>query len=182
MAQFCSVARNNEQAHETLTATNMLSDDAYAISGAQDTLVAVWQGDPSADRVNVLGDHLRLWAKRNAGRVYLYNVITATTRLPSAQARSALHAQFSSMRGQLQGLAIVMEKTGVEGSLSRAMLTTVFTVTRQPFPMRVFALRRDALIWLTRQGCTATADALTGVADTLTQRLRAQHDSVSADV
>jgi len=157
----------------------MLSDDAYAISGAQDTLVAVWQGEPSADRVNVLADHLRLWAKRNAGRVYLYNVITATTKLPSAQTRAAMQVQFTSMRGQLQGMAIVLEKTGVEGSLARAMLTTVFTVTRQPFPMRVFALRRDALTWLTRQGCLATADALTGVADTLTQRLRAQHHSES---
>ena len=156
----------------------MLSDTDYAISGAADTLVAVWQGDPSADRVNVLGNQLRAWAKCNAGRVYLYNVITSTTGMPSASARAALQTQFESMRGQLLGCAIVLEKTGVEGTLARAVLTTLITVTQQPFPMRVFSLRRDALFWLARQGCTAKASALTGVADTLCQRLLSPRSSL----
>jgi hypothetical protein len=150
----------------------MAQDEAHATTGAQDTLVAVWQGDPSAERIVALGDQLRAVARRNAGRVYLYNIITTSTPIPSPAARSALQAQFASMRGQLIAAAIVLEKTGAEGALARAILNTVVTVTRQPFPMRVFAVRRDAVTWLGGQGCGMSGSAMSGLADGLIQRLR----------
>ena len=102
----------------------MAFDEAHATSGLQDTLVAVWRGDPSAERMNALGDQLRAIAKSNAGRVFLFNVITESTPLPPAEGRAESVKQFASMRGQLVAASIVLEKTGLEGTLARTMLST----------------------------------------------------------
>jgi hypothetical protein len=149
----------------------MAFDEAHATSGLQDTLVAVWQGDPSAQRMNALGDQLRAMARSNAGRVFLFNVITESTPLPSAEGRAESVKQFASMRGQLMAASIVLEKTGLEGTLARTMLSTFVTISGRPFPMRVFALRRDGAVWLGSQGSTASATALVSLADALRLKL-----------
>lgn len=156
-------------------------DDAHASSAVQDVVVAIWRGDPSAERVNGLGETLRTAARRSADRVYLYNIITNDTPLPNAEARAALQTQFASMRGQLVAAAIVLEKIGAEGALSRAILTTVVTVSRQPFPMRIFSRRRDALIWLKNQGCAASAATMSTLAESLWRRLTGAPSTRASD-
>lgn len=153
------------------TIGDMPYDDGHATEAIQDVVVAVWRGDASAERINGLADTLRVAAQRNAERIYLYNIITHDTPIPNAAAREALQIQFASMRGRLMGAAIVLEKVGAEGALSRAILTTVVTVTRQPFPMRIFSRRRDALVWLKKQGCAASAASMTTLSDSLWKRM-----------
>jgi hypothetical protein len=153
----------------------MVVDEAYAMTGVQDTLVAIWRGDPSPDRVDALAAQMRVIAKRNNSRVFLYNVITHSTPVPSAGSRATLQKHFSGMRGTLMGAAMVLEKTGLEGALSRTVLNTLGTIARQPFPMRIFAVRRDAAVWLGNQGSAASGVALTSMAESLEARLREQH-------
>ena len=149
----------------------MAFDEAHATSGIQSTLVAVWRGDPTPHRVRDLADQMRAIAERSSGRVYLLNVITASTPVPSAAARAALQREWAAMRGTLMAAAIVLEKGGIEGTLSRAVLSTIATATRQPFPMRVFASRRDAATWLVGSGCGTSVAALTNLAESLEQKL-----------
>jgi hypothetical protein len=146
-------------------------DEAHATTVLSDTLVAVWKGDPSAARLTSLGAELRTISQRNEGRVFVYNVITATTPVPTYESLAALQTQFNAMRGQLVALAVVLEKTGVEGTLSRAMLSTVITATRQPFPLRVFADRRDGAGWLGSQNCSIPSDRLVSLASGLEAHL-----------
>lgn len=150
----------------------MALDEAHATSNVRDTLVAIWRGEPTPERLGALADQLRAVAQRSSGRVYLYNVITPETRVPSPAARSALQSHFISMRGQLIAAAIVLEKTGAQGALSRAILKTLLTITRQPFPMRVFSVRKDALAWLASQGCGAHPNALATLTDQLWRQLQ----------
>lgn len=156
-------------------------DDAHATGTVQDVVVAIWRGDPNADRISGLGETLRTAARRNADRAYLYNIITHDTPIPNAEAREALQRQFASMRGKMTAAAIVLEKLGAEGALSRAILTTVVTVTRQPFPMRIFARRRDALIWLKNQGCGASAATITTLSESLWRRMTGAASSRASD-
>jgi hypothetical protein len=156
-------------------------DDAHATSVVQDVVVAIWRGEPSSERINGLGETLRVAALRNADRIYLYNIITNDTAIPNAEAREALHTQFASMRGKLIAAAIALEKVGAEGMLSRAILTTLVTVTRQPFPMRIFSRRRDALIWLKNQGCVASAATMSTLAETLWRRLTCAPSTRTSD-
>jgi hypothetical protein len=51
------------------------------------------------------------------------------------------------------------------------MLSTFVTISGRPFPMRVFALRRDGAVWLGSQGSTASATALVSLADALRLKL-----------
>jgi hypothetical protein len=157
----------------------MAIDSAYATSGLQDTLVAVWQGEPTAERMRALGDQLRGIARANAGRAFLYNVITESTGMPSAAARVESQTQFASMRGQLMAASIVLEKTGLESTLSRTMLSTFITLSQRPFPMRVFAVRRDAALWLGSCGSVASATAIMSLADALRLKLRERSVAVS---
>jgi len=150
----------------------MPTDEAYATSGVQDALVAVWCGEPTAERLVALADQMRLLAARSGGRVFLFNVITTTTPVPTTEARAVLQEQFESMRGQLIAAAIVLEKSGLHGSLSRTVLSTLATVTKRPFPMRIFSVRRDAAHWLRTSGCAASPQTLAALADTLASKLK----------
>lgn len=149
----------------------MVFDEAHATTAIQDTLVAVWRGDPTAARVTLFGGELRAVAQRNRGRVFCFNVITAATPVPTHDGLAALQKQFHALRGQLIALAIILEKTGVEGTLSRAVLSTTVTVTRQPFPLRVFAQRKEGAGWLGSQTCSIPSDRLIYAASTLEQQL-----------
>jgi hypothetical protein len=150
----------------------MAQDEAYATTVVHNTLLAVWSGAPTAARVDVLGEQLREIADRNQSRVFLYNVITHSATVPDAAAREALKKHFVAMRGSLVACAIVLEKTGIEGTLSRTVLSTLVTITRQPFPLRLFAVRRDAASWLVTQGCVTTGGMLTSLAESLELRMR----------
>ena len=77
----------------------MAFDYAWATRGVQDTLVVVWRGDPSAERVEILVEEMRAIAARNKSRVFLYNVITDSTPVPTGPARAALQKNFNAMRG-----------------------------------------------------------------------------------
>ena len=149
----------------------MPRDEAYVTSGVQDTVVAVWCGDPTGTRVQGLADHLRQVAASSGAPVFLFNVITWSTPVPASEARGVLQVQFDSMRGQVGAAAIVLEKTGLEGSLSRTVLSTLVTITKRPFPMRIFAVRRDAAQWLRSNGCAASPQTLLALAESLEAKL-----------
>lgn len=151
----------------------MAFDEAHATTVLGDTLVALWKGDPTAARITALGAELRAVAQRSQGRIFVYNIITASTPVPTYDSLAALQKQFNTMRGQLVALAVVLEKTGVEGTLSRAVLSTTLTVTRQPFPLRIFAQRRDGAGWLGSQSCSIPSDRLVSFATALEERLNA---------
>lgn len=150
----------------------MAWDQAHVTSDLADTLVVVWQGEPSAARLVALADEMRELAHAHRSRVFLYNVITASTAMPGPEARETLRVQFESMRGQLAAAAIVLEKVGLEGTLSRTVLSTVLTISHRPFPMRVFPARRDAATWLVGQGCRPSQSEIIDEAGALEERLR----------
>jgi hypothetical protein len=143
---------------------------AYASAQLNNALAVVWTGDPSVVEVQRLFQELQvLWNKQEAG-VYLLNVITVQTGMPSAPARDALRNYFEQARGKLRACAIVLEKSDIEGALSRTILTTLVTLARRPFVTKIFADRRSAALWLVTQGADYPAG---GLAETL-QRLDAQ--------
>jgi hypothetical protein len=151
----------------------MAWDQAYVTIDLADTLIAVWQGDPTSARVTALADEMRDLGQAYRSRIFLYNVITAATAMPSAEARDVLRMQFERMRGQLGAAAIVLEKLGIEGTLSRTVISTVLTISQRPFPLRVFPTRRDAANWLVSQGCRPEAAQILAEAEALEARLRA---------
>lgn len=149
----------------------MPTAEVHATTTLQDTLVIVWRGEPDVARVDGVANELRIITQRNDDRVFLYNVVTAAMPLPQAKARAALQKHFDAMRGKLIAAAMVVEKTGVEGPLHRAVLSTLITITRQPFAMRVFSARDDGARWLNSQGCRPLASALVLRADALDRQL-----------
>lgn len=125
---------------------------AFASTTVQNTLLAVWWGAPD---VHELARHYReIESVCGASKdgAFLLGVITPSTLIPGPAAREALRAQFERVRGRLLALAVVMEKTGIEGTLSRTVLTTLLTLSRRPFAMKIFADRRSALLWLAERG------------------------------
>ncbi len=149
---------------------------AYASAQLNNTLAVVWTGDPSVAEVQRLFFELQaLWAKHEAGACLL-NVITAQTGMPDAPAREALRNYFAQARGKLRACAIVLEKSDIEGALSRTILTTLVTLARRPFVTKIFADRPSAALWLIAQGADYPAR---GLAETL-QRLDAQLSRASS--
>jgi hypothetical protein len=126
-----------------------MADDAEFRTGSvQNTLVAVWSGEPSAMRLASMVQSLRELHATNPNGVYLYNVISARTAMPEKAARDLMVRQFESMRGKLIAAAVVLEHSGIQYTLSRAIIATLATITRSPFLLKVFDSRATAAEWL----------------------------------
>jgi hypothetical protein len=63
--------------------------------------------------------------------------------MPDSETRRVIVELFESMRSRLKSSAIVLEKSGVDGAMSRAVLSTLVTISRRPFDMKIFS-NRDA--------------------------------------
>ncbi|HXK18026.1 MAG TPA: hypothetical protein VNG33_09495 [Polyangiaceae bacterium] len=124
---------------------------AFEHATLQNTLVAVWFGDPTLSEMRRFVRELQeLWALHPAG-IHLLNVVGERTNVPDAAVRELIRQQFESMRGRLLCMAVAMEKSGVTGTLSRAVLTTLLTMARRPFKMSIHPQRHEAANWLAQQ-------------------------------
>lgn len=153
-----------------LAIESMPGDNHFETGIEQNTLVAYWVGQPTVERLETMVDQLSSLWRRNQPGVYLFNVITADTGIPDTETRRTIAKQFESMRNRLIASAIVLEKSGVDGTMSRAIISTLLTITRNPFAMKVFGTRDAAAKWLKEQG-GAEARAVVELARQLEERL-----------
>jgi len=141
---------------------SMPGDRHFETAVEDNTLVAFWTGQPTAERLEVMVEQLqRVWRQHQTG-VFLLNVITADTGIPDAETRRVILG--------LLAVAIVLEKSGIDATMSRAILSTLVTISRRPFAMKVFSERAAAAAWLNKQG-GAGASAMIGVIRQLEGRL-----------
>ena len=134
----------------------MPSDCHFETSVRENTVVAIWMGEPTAERLSAMVEQLRAVWRQYQNGVYLLNVITKDTGIPDGDTRRTIAAQFESMRDRLKASAIVLEKSGVDGTLSRTILSTLVTISRRPFEMKIFSSREAAAAWLTTRGAAPT--------------------------
>ncbi|MEI9937890.1 MAG: hypothetical protein WDO69_11790 [Pseudomonadota bacterium] len=132
----------------------------YRFEVVQNTLIAIWWLKPEIANLVALVHRLRTLHDNHPKGIFLYNVITATTEIPEPAAREALRDHFSSMRGKLVAAALVVERPGIQGSLSRAVLTTIYTLSRSPFSMKIFSSRPAAAEWLAQHPTAVPADVV----------------------
>ncbi len=144
----------------------MSDDNTFRICTTQNTVAAVWSGEPTATRLVTLVQAMRDLHSVNPDGVYLYNVITQRTGMPGKAARDLMAKQFESMRGKLIAVSIVLEHSGIQYTLSRAVLGTLTTITRSPFQMKIFEKRDAAANWLSLM-CKVPSTALVALASKL---------------
>ncbi len=118
--------------------------------------MAVWTADPSSAGLERMVQQLTELYARNPRGVYLLNVITKSCGIPTPDVRATILRQFVSMRGKLRAAAIVLEKSGIEAALSRAVLSGFVTITKRPFEFKVVDSDVDALRWLEALGADVT--------------------------
>jgi hypothetical protein len=148
----------------------MSGDGWLQTSSLDNTLVAVWSGKPTVARLNTLVQALRQTYVAHPEGVYLYNLITVRTAMPDKAARELLAKQFESMRGKLLAAAIVLEHSGIQYTLSRAVIATLMTITRNPFALKTFDDRAVAAMWLSGESGTSPP-SIASLARDLEERL-----------
>jgi hypothetical protein len=148
----------------------MQSRSAFEHASLQNTLVAVWVGDPTTEGMLLFFAELEKLCARYPSGIYVLNVIGERTGIPDASVRQLLSRQFEAMRGRVLCLAVAMEKAGIAGTMSRAVLSTLLTMTRRPFQMSVHLQRIDAAKWLAQQPGAPPAAQLLEMTTTLERR------------
>jgi hypothetical protein len=149
----------------------MKSARAFAHASLQNTLIAVWLGDPTVPELEILGRELESLAKRHAKGIHLLNVITPSTGMPDSPARDLLKRQFESMRGRLLSAAIVIEHRGIVAMLSRTVISTLITLSKKPFELNIQSDRSDAADWLSTSEGVPPPRRLLDIATSLDAKL-----------
>ena len=139
----------------------------YRIEAVGNTLVVAWWLEPEISNLVAVLHGLRDLHVRHPQGIFLFNVITAATKMPKPAVREVLREHFSSMRGKLLAAALVVEKPGIQGSLTRAVLTTVHTLSRAPFAMKLFSNRRAGARWLAGHPTAMPANLILTSAESL---------------
>lgn len=124
---------------------------SYSTTIVDNALVALWYGECTAPVLHAFYAELEQHAARHPRGIYVLNVINDSAGMPDDAARAALESQFSAMRGRLLGLVVVLEKRGIMGTLSRAILSTLLTMTKRPFEMTIVSDREEAADWLAQR-------------------------------
>jgi hypothetical protein len=121
---------------------------SYLVTTVGNTLIALWFGECTLLPLQKFRADLEQLAIRHPGGIYVLNVITEETGMPDNAARKYLGEQFATMRGRIKGLAVVLEKRGIMGTLSRTILNTVATIARRPFEMSIVGDRSEGASWV----------------------------------
>jgi len=150
----------------------MVEQRAFAHAVLHHVLVAVWVGDPSVDQVRKFGAELEAVAEFHPSGIYVLNVITAGVGMPDQASRELLRQQFEGMRGRMRAAAIAIEQTGITATLSRAVISTLVTLTRRPFAVSILDHRSKAAQWLSQYPGVVAAEQLVDLANRL-ERQRA---------
>jgi len=158
----------------------MQSSAQFRISSVQDTLVAVWAGEPTVARLSEMVQALRSLHATHLEGVHLYNLITTRTGIPNKPARDLMARQFEAMRGKLISAAIVLEHSGVQYTLSRAVIGTLLTMTRNPFALKIFEKRDAAGQWLSTRS-RASSEAIVTLAMEIETKMGVADVSPGAD-
>lgn len=125
-----------------------LFDPTAAMVAERGTLIVIWKGEPKSAALSLAAKQMLLLHRTYPREVFMLNVITEATGMPDAATRQTLQGLFEQMRGKLAAAAIALEHRGVLQNLSRAVISSLVTVTRQPFPLKVFGSRAAATQWL----------------------------------
>ncbi|HVY25458.1 MAG TPA: hypothetical protein VHB79_02860 [Polyangiaceae bacterium] len=128
--------------------TPVAATPSFTTTSVDNTLIALWWGECTRPALEDFGRELERLSARHPRGIYVLNVITEETGMPDNAARAYLETQFASMRGRLKATAIVLEKRGIMGTLSRAILNTVLTISKRPFEMGIVGDRSEGAHWL----------------------------------
>lgn len=81
-------------------------------------------------------------------KIFSFSLSFAADRL-APDTRTAADRLLGEFRDQTAGSATVLRTFGFEGSAARAMLATIYLLTRAAYPRKVFSNLVDAEAWLT---------------------------------
>jgi hypothetical protein len=121
---------------------------SYVVTSVSNTLVAYWYGECTLPALEQFRGELEQVALRHPSGIYVLNVISEETGMPDNAARKYLGEQFATMRGRIKAMAVVLEKRGIMGTLSRTILNTVATIARRPFEMGIVGDRSEGASWV----------------------------------
>jgi hypothetical protein len=121
---------------------------SFVVTTVGNTLVAFWYGECTQPVLEKFRGELEQVALRHPGGMYVLNVISEETGMPDNAARKYLGEQFATMRGRIKAMAVVLEKRGIMGTLSRTILNTVATIARRPFEMGIVGDRSEGASWV----------------------------------
>jgi hypothetical protein len=126
----------------------VVTDASHGLAIQGSALVAVWLGEPDPRHLAEAVAKMEELHLQFRGRVVMFNVITSSAGMPDNRTREALRQHFEQMRGKLAAVALTIEHRGILHTLSRTIITTLVTMTRQPFPLKIFGARDEAAEWL----------------------------------
>jgi hypothetical protein len=117
----------------------VLWEDIFAV-------VDTGRGDPS--EYTVLRDLIIAQAKKFAGGIGCLAIIPQNATPPPDETRTALNAALAELGGSLRCICWLVEGTGFQGAMVRAILTGLNFVARRSYATHVSTNMNEAIGWI----------------------------------
>jgi hypothetical protein len=107
------------------------------------------------------------------GKVGILTIVPADASPPAEDVRSAMRAAMARVEDQIKCICWLVEATGFQGAMVRAVLTGLRALRKHPYPTHVTSEMGDALSWILRQldgGPRRLAQVEASVTEIQTQR------------
>jgi hypothetical protein len=117
----------------------------------QDIVVVIDDGRTQPREYSVLGELVASQAKKYAGGIGCLAVIPNNAVPPTDDARSALNSALQAARESLRCMCWLIEGTGFQGAMVKAVLTGVRLITRPSYATHVSTNMEEAIRWMLLQ-------------------------------
>jgi hypothetical protein len=114
----------------------------------EDVFVVIDDGRTSPAEYAVLRDLIVEQAKRFPGGIACLVIIPKDATPPSDEARKALNGALQGVSGALRCICWLVEGTGFQGAMVRAVLTGLSLVARRSYATHVSSNMDDAFTWM----------------------------------
>jgi hypothetical protein len=115
---------------------------------SDDVAVVVDDGRVEAEHYQALEGALLLCHRKRKHRIGLIVIIPGGATVPSAATRGEITAFYERTASILCAVVHVVQETGFQGAVSRAVLTSLMLLQRKPYETSVFSNIRSAIRWM----------------------------------
>ena len=128
-----------------------LDTPVVRIAVAAPVIFLQWKRTPTIEAARELSEvYRRLLA--GASRSWLIlTVASGSMSTPDAATREAMAKEIKTIEHAISGVAMAMEGSGFGVAAIRAIASSIYIVTRPPYPVKVFATTAESTQWLLAQ-------------------------------
>lgn len=128
-----------------------LDTPVVRVAVASPLIFLQWKRTPTIEAARELSEVYRRLLAGSSKSWMILTLASGSLSAPDAATREAIGKEIKTIEHAITGVAMAMEGSGFGVAAIRAIASSIYIVTRPPYPVKVFATTAESTQWLHAQ-------------------------------